>query len=109
MAEVLPAAIIKEFEDGLRTVAYEEHAPAYGMNSCTFTATSLCNPQTKKPSIQRPVLGRDYRVRTLVEWVIFCCCYSNLCLLEFFKKNPWNCPAIHLKIGMCPKQVEMQV
>lgn len=55
-SEVLPAAAIHEYENGIMSEAVEERCEAYGMDRSTFTATACSDNPAKKQHIDRPVL-----------------------------------------------------
>lgn len=56
-AEVLPAAVIQEYEDGMESEAVEECMKEYGMERSTFVAKPPSpREQAKRARNERPVL-----------------------------------------------------
>ena len=56
-AEVLPATVIQEFEDGMKSEAVRECRKEYGIERSTFIAVPCSSSeQAKRQRIERPVL-----------------------------------------------------
>ena len=56
VADVLPTAVVQEFESGIRSEGVGQHCEAYGMDRSTFTTTVSSSDQRAR--IDRPTLEK---------------------------------------------------